>query len=78
MTGAQVLFENSHERDDEAAEDAANHPRIDSFGRIRVCESPSPGGGRYNAEQEQARLVDGALQRHRFADGYLTLESFFV
>jgi len=38
--------------------------------------SPGPCGGGHDAEQEESRLVDGALQRHRVAEATWPLKAF--
>src|SRR5258708_6590586 len=66
-----IRLENGNQRDDEAAENAAHHPWNGRSRDWRVRQAPSPCGGGYDAEQEQGRLVDGALQRHPFAESGL-------
>src|SRR5260370_579582 len=72
------MSKDGNERDDEAGEKAADHPRNGRLRRLGVRQAPCPGGGGHDAEQEQAGLVDGALQRHCFAKSDLALECLFI
>jgi len=73
-----IRLEDRDQRDDEAAENAAHHPRDGRSRDWRVRQAPGPRCRGHNAEQEKARLVDGALQRHRFAESDLALKGFFI
>ena len=60
-----LLFEDGDHGADEAAEEAAEHPRGDVGEVARLKEGvPGEGSGGDGAEEQDAGLVDGAVERH--------------
>ena len=73
-----ILFKDGNQRDDEAAEKAAHHPRNGRSWCCGVRQAPGPRGCGHDAEQEQAGFVDGALHRHRLAVGDLAFKCLII
>ena len=66
-----VLLEDRHQRRDEAAEHAAQHPGHRGLHAAAHHLAPHPRSRHHDEQQQESRLVDGAFHGHRLAGGYL-------
>jgi hypothetical protein len=62
------FLEDGHESENESADHADHQERKDRRGISMEKKIPGPSCRRDNANQQQTRLVDGALEGHRVAE----------